>query len=373
MSLEKVDVVIVGGGIAGCMAALALGRQGIKVRVLEKSSQIGRNGAEFLKPRGIRILERYNLLDKLMAHQAYKRTIIRYYHQGELIITYDYQQQTALGYYMIIPYITLIQTILDELDRLNNVTFQFSTTLKNVTITAEAEAEVVLENEHRLKTQVIIATDGRHSFIRNLFQIPVEEGMYHQQAYMAAFPIVPSVKDCNRLYFNNEGWGAYFYPLPPNTFRVAFIVPTTPNAVPFPDTANNLVNYLRTFVSESEDALASIQRLDHFFKLSLTWMQAQQYTWQNIIFLGATVLEVHPMTGQGMNVAIEDAHFVSQSLISFFEGKITLSQALTPYHTQRRLVHRTLLRYGNNLATTYNNRDAYLDAFDFKLHGGDIN
>ncbi|MEV0639875.1 FAD-dependent oxidoreductase [Streptomyces sp. NPDC050619] len=59
------DVLVVGGGIGGLSAALALTRQGLRVRLYEQASQFGEVGAGLqIAPNCTRILHEYGLLDE---------------------------------------------------------------------------------------------------------------------------------------------------------------------------------------------------------------------------------------------------------------------------------------------------------------------
>ena len=58
------DVLVVGGGIGGLSAALALARKGIRVRLLESCKAFGEVGAGLqIAPNCTRILDEYGLLD----------------------------------------------------------------------------------------------------------------------------------------------------------------------------------------------------------------------------------------------------------------------------------------------------------------------
>jgi squalene monooxygenase len=57
MAPHRSDIVIVGGGVAGCAAAVAFGKQGRTVVLLEKSlAQPERVVGELLQPGGVRAL-----------------------------------------------------------------------------------------------------------------------------------------------------------------------------------------------------------------------------------------------------------------------------------------------------------------------------
>jgi len=58
------DVIVVGGGIGGLSAALNLTRQGLRVRVLERSEQFGEVGAGMqIAPNCTRILDQLGVLE----------------------------------------------------------------------------------------------------------------------------------------------------------------------------------------------------------------------------------------------------------------------------------------------------------------------
>jgi salicylate hydroxylase len=65
VTVERPDVIVVGGGIGGLSAAYALTRKGLKVTVLEQAPQFGEVGAGMqLAPNCTRILASYGLLDE---------------------------------------------------------------------------------------------------------------------------------------------------------------------------------------------------------------------------------------------------------------------------------------------------------------------
>ena len=66
-TMRSWDVIIVGGGIAGCALATTLARAGLAVAVLERDPEpVDRVRGEFMAPWGVIELKRLGLLDTLM-------------------------------------------------------------------------------------------------------------------------------------------------------------------------------------------------------------------------------------------------------------------------------------------------------------------
>jgi 2-polyprenyl-6-methoxyphenol hydroxylase-like FAD-dependent oxidoreductase len=64
--MEELDIVIVGGGIAGLATSLALHRKGIKSVVLERSESVRSEGAAFgIQTNGWLALQQLGVADKL--------------------------------------------------------------------------------------------------------------------------------------------------------------------------------------------------------------------------------------------------------------------------------------------------------------------
>src|SRR6266536_1712294 len=74
---ERVETLVVGGGIGGLATALALSRQGMPVCVLEQAHEFGEIGAGIqLAPNALRMLERLGLVDRIAANAFYPRKAV---------------------------------------------------------------------------------------------------------------------------------------------------------------------------------------------------------------------------------------------------------------------------------------------------------
>jgi salicylate hydroxylase len=87
MRLEGLDIAIVGAGIGGLAAALALGQRGARVTVFEQAPALGEVGAGIqVGPNGVAVLEALGLRDEAEAHVSLPQAIeLRDHRDGRVV------------------------------------------------------------------------------------------------------------------------------------------------------------------------------------------------------------------------------------------------------------------------------------------------
>lgn len=85
---HEADIVIVGAGILGCAAAVAFGKQGRSVILLERSlKEPDRIVGELLQPGGVRALEELGLRGKLGRYTSYHDKARRHSRRARVLTT----------------------------------------------------------------------------------------------------------------------------------------------------------------------------------------------------------------------------------------------------------------------------------------------
>ncbi|MDY7231125.1 FAD-dependent monooxygenase [Hyalangium rubrum] len=363
----EADVAIVGAGAAGCLLATLLGRRGLRVLLLERGKSPPSNGADFLKPRGFKVLDRHGLAEPLLGRGALRRNRIRYYHDGLPIIDHDYSEHTDLGHYLIVPYSTTMSVLLEAMGRLDTVQLRVESPVAELRLSGEHVDELILGGGQRVRAGIVVGADGARSIVRESMHLPDQPRQYDQEVYMMTLPLATSVAELNRLYISSRRWMVYMYPVTQSLMRISISLPSKDRAI-FEGPASGLIESIRTFVTQSDDALASITDLSGFIRLPTASMNASRYFRGNVVLLGDAAHLAHPVTGQGMSLTFEDAEALSSSLSQYFEGRASLEHALHRYEEARRPENERTIAYGNTLLQSFDDKGYYLSHFDPVLH-----
>ncbi len=185
----RADVIIVGGGIGGLSAALALIRQGLRVRVYEQASAFGEVGAGLqLAPNCTRVLDHYGLLEEAAALGVLPESMVMKdaVDAAELTRLDLRDVERRYGYpYLVIHRSDLHGILLRACERagVELLTDARCTWYENL----GGGAQVRFADDGVDEADVVIAADGLHSVARELLvrDEPVSSGYV---AYRCAVP-----------------------------------------------------------------------------------------------------------------------------------------------------------------------------------------
>ncbi|WP_020106624.1 FAD-dependent oxidoreductase [Nocardia sp. 348MFTsu5.1] len=188
------DVIVVGGGIGGLSAAFALTRQGLTVRVLERSAEFGEVGAGLqLAPNCTRILDDYGLLDEAKSLGVVPRAMVMRDAVDSTDLTkldlVDLERRYGFPY-MVIHRSDLHGLFLRACERAG---VELVTDAKAVAYENTATgARVRLANGDEHEAGVVIAADGLHSVARKLL-VDDEPVSSSYVAYRGTVPVAELV------------------------------------------------------------------------------------------------------------------------------------------------------------------------------------
>ncbi|MBC2837667.1 UbiH/UbiF family hydroxylase [Paragemmobacter straminiformis] len=190
---EKTDILISGGGVAGLTAAAAFGSAGFSVVIVDPEAPVTSMeaaGADlrstaFLQP-SIPVLQAAGLWARLEPFAA-PLQIMRIIDAGgeiaepRIIKDFDASDISDQPFGWNLPNWLLRREMSARLADLPAVSFRpgLATT---ALLTRESEALVTLSDGARIAAKLVIAADGRNSFVRDALGIPVKTTRYGQKA-----------------------------------------------------------------------------------------------------------------------------------------------------------------------------------------------
>jgi salicylate hydroxylase len=154
--VPKLKVAVVGGGIGGLTAALALRRAGLDVAVYEQASALGEIGAGItVQPNGVRVLDRLGLAPRLAEVGADLARSATYYADGTLVAE---EASTGLGLHRADLMAILLERLPAEVLHLGKRCVAFDQD--------HDHASVRFADGTVARADVVVAADGIHSVLQ---------------------------------------------------------------------------------------------------------------------------------------------------------------------------------------------------------------
>jgi salicylate hydroxylase len=163
-------ILIVGGGLGGLAAALALGKQGRRVRVLEATAELGAIGYGIqLGPNVFPMFEWLGVSDAVLAHSILPRACIMFDAlTGEEVTRIPGEQalRARFGHpYIVIHRVDLHGVLTDACKALPNITLESSTSVASYE-QDETRVIVTTDDGRRIEGAALIGADGLRSVVR---------------------------------------------------------------------------------------------------------------------------------------------------------------------------------------------------------------
>lgn len=200
VSDKNVDVLIIGAGPSGCVAASYLFSKGIKVKVVEKNKFPRFVIGESLLPRCMDHFEEVGLLDCLNK-QGYERKEGARFLRGDEVCNFDFSKKHTEGWDWTwqVPRADFDKTLTDELLK-KGVTIDFEEEVIDVVISDDGTSKTTIKNSegqtYTVGAKYIIDSSGYGRVLPRLLDLEKPSELLDQSS------IFVHVKDTNRP----EGW-----------------------------------------------------------------------------------------------------------------------------------------------------------------------
>ena len=343
--MNEHPVLIAGGGPVGAIAALALARQGIAVRVFEADAAIDESPrAATTHPATLEMLADLGLIDDLIARGLVARTF-QFWDRpsGRLIAEFDHAvlaRDTPYPFVVQCEQHKLVDLAIQRLSGLPNARYEFATQVTEVEAGADA-VEITVRHGDRIERMTgsyLIGADGGRSTVRKALGIAFDGYTFPERFLVLTTPFdFAQQRGCGfRSYFSDPDEWANLFKVAGNDgrglWRVVF--PTLPG-----ETDEKVFN--ETSVQ---------QRLQKFFPKSGSYPVVHRNLYnvhqrvaarfsQGRAFLAGDAAHVNnPIGGLGLNCGIHDAVELASLLVKVLRGEESANQ-LDRYDARRRPIN----------------------------------
>lgn len=333
----KTDVFITGGGIGGLTLALKLVRSGIDVVMVEKlpGKQPVYKG-ELLQPKSMQIFDGLLVYDDVTSNAQ----IIEILDLIELSKTLKIKEQSFMDYTVIpgkynaaymIHHEVLKTIIRKEAEKYSNFHYYNNASCKGID---EHKAIVQLGKERmEVEADFFIGAEGRASVTRQAMGIKVEPIKYNHHFITVTFPRPSNFVGGQIFSSYNRFLG--LFPLPNDEVRSVYLIP----AGEFKKIKEKPIDHFHKLYTDLAPAIDGyVQKLEDWTKIQLMipiMYHVNSYVQGNKAIIGDAAHAVHPMAGEGMNMAIQDADILGELLVDMYKSSSLNVENLKQYENVR--------------------------------------
>lgn len=331
MNINGLKFGVIGGGIGGIAAALALQQRGAQVTVFEQAKALTEVGAGLqISANGMVVLRALNVVgDMPETAVASSGTLIRDYRSGRMVSALPPPSAGTTYYYH----------RADLLDALHQaalragVEFLLGARVEQVR-KHPSDAEISWEDGTRHRFDCVIAADGGRSAIRTDLNGPETPAFTHQVAWRATIPWSEQDETVRAALTMGPGRHVVTYPLRDQSLMNVVAIEErsdwTEEGWSLRGNPEDLRERFADFGGDFREILQQVQK-PHIWAL---FLRPVAQTWQNgrIALLGDAAHPTLPFMAQGACLALEDAYVLARA----FDDQSGIQQALEMYETHRR-------------------------------------
>ncbi len=325
------DAVVVGASLAGCTAAVQLGRAGHRVALIEKQPDpqaYKRTCSHFIQASGVPAIERLGLLEPIEAAGATRPRVHAWTRWGWVEAP---PEQAGRG-------INLRREVLDPMVRSTaaatpGVDLMLGWNAERLLREGETFAGVAVRNpdgeERELRSRLTIGADGRDSRIAELSEVPVKTSPNARFAYGAYFEgAAPAHAPDATAWFLDPQWAAAFPTDTDLTFYAAM-----PTKDRLPEFKRDPEGALVRFLADVPEAppIREGRLVDSVMgKVDMT-NRMRRPTAPGLALIGDAALAADPLFGVGCGWAFQSAGWLCDAILPALAGEQPLEKGLGRY------------------------------------------
>ena len=312
------DIAIVGGGLAGSLAALALTDQGFSCAVIDAQDPATMQKAAFdgrttaISYASARVFKRLGLWNRVAPEAEAIRDILvtdgrakSRFDDGAVstfALHFDSRElgeETPLGW--IAENLLLRETLFDAMGQAGDITL-FAPAKRARTTYDAARATISLDDGREISAPLVIAADGRFSALRSEANIKVNQWRYKQTGIVATVAHERPHEGVAQEFFLPSG---PFAILPMTENRSSLVWTERADAAGAYLTLDD-ENFTREIQNRFGDYLGAVSLAGPRWSYPLAFHLSQSFIAPRLALIGDAARAIHPIAGQGYNLGVKD-------------------------------------------------------------------
>jgi len=346
----EVDVAIVGAGLVGASLALSLAqRSDCRIALIEstKATQMSDVPDACSPIRGLRVSALGNVAENMLndigvwadleVKTPYQKMVVWDNDGGgQLAFTDQHNQHTALGHIVDnIECLALLHQRIEADQRINSFfsskPIDLSDLDQSPILSIKGSGGLV----KRIRSKVLLACDGRNSWVRQQINTPLQSFQYQQKGIVALVRALDSASPTAWQNFLKTGPLALL-PYQDDLYSIVWSADNNYADQLLALSDREFTSQLNNFVS---DRLGEVELVSIRMAFPLASQIAQHFVQDNIVLMGDAAHAIHPLAGQGANLGFKDAQLLADILTApnaLSQHKV-LTKNLREYAKQRKL------------------------------------
>lgn len=319
------DIIIIGSSYSGMACALALAQiaNDLKIAIVEKADifaqQKDSDGRAYaISAKSLKFFKKINIYDELTTYAGKISDIKITDDKSPFVLDFIGCEVDPINNELgqIIENHYIFEALKKRLKAQKNITIFCPNYYQSIDFVDQnsidnAKVIVKLADQQVIKAKLLVACDGRFSKLREYFSIPTRLKNYQQTALV--FKINHQLPHQNIAYEKFlRGGPLAILPLQDQHQSSIVWIARDQEAQAIKDLDQE--NFLQQLHKKMEFCLGQCQVVSEKFSYPLTLVEAQKFYHQSAILIGDAGCGIHPIAGQGFNLAIAGIEILQESL-----------------------------------------------------------
>ena len=313
------QVTIVGGGVAGALLALYLGKARVNTCLIDKGKPslklanpfIGRTTS--LNLSSINSLREAGIWETIEKNSQQFEEIYVWDAEGSSSVQFNAAEISRKDLGVIVHNNIILEAIFNELEKIPEIRLIEEDSLMDVKHDPH-KVEISTHAGLNIMSELLIGADGSLSKVRDLSQIPIRTWSYQQQALVASVVTEKSLNKTAFQIFTDTGPIALL-PLAQGSNEASLIWSTDE------EYGQKILKLERNLLMQelrlkTEDRFGEIICKEDIDSFPLHQLHAKKFYKGRSILVGDSAHTIHPLAGQGLNLGIADVKELSELLTS---------------------------------------------------------